>query len=126
MIRNYRTELTLPDMHGYDVRSSAGGAGEHPHLIYRAPRHRPQGPRRLRADEYMTKPLTRTTLIARITRSSAAQGPCSFRQQKGGIVVNLDAKTTEGEASASNDRQRYQMLECVSLRKGTTLTKEMS
>ena len=45
----------------------------------------------------------------------------------GNISVNLDAKTVEagGNAPVHLTGKEYQMLELLSLRKGTTLTKEM-
>ena len=47
-------------------------------------------------------------------------------QKTGDILVNLDAKTVEvGGARVHLTGKEYQMLELLSLRKGTTLTKEM-
>jgi two-component system, cell cycle response regulator CtrA len=44
----------------------------------------------------------------------------------GKIAVNLDAKTVEADGKAVHlTGKEYQMLELLSLRKGTTLTKEM-
>ena len=44
----------------------------------------------------------------------------------GEILVNLDAKTVEaGNKPVHLTGKEYQMLELLSLRKGTTLTKEM-
>ena len=46
--------------------------------------------------------------------------------QTGDLVVNLDAKTVEvGGARVHLTGKEYQMLELLSLRKGSTLTKEM-
>ena len=46
--------------------------------------------------------------------------------QTGKIEVNLDAKTVEVEGNTVHlTGKEYQMLELLSLRKGTTLTKEM-
>ena len=46
--------------------------------------------------------------------------------QTGDLVVNLDTKTVEvGGARVHLTGKEYQMLELLSLRKGTTLTKEM-
>ncbi len=46
--------------------------------------------------------------------------------QTGDLVVNLDAKTVEvNGARVHLTGKEYQMLELLSLRKGTTLTKEM-
>jgi two-component system, cell cycle response regulator CtrA len=46
--------------------------------------------------------------------------------QTGDLVVNLDAKTVQvGDARVHLTVKEYQMLELLSLRKGTTLTKDM-
>jgi len=46
--------------------------------------------------------------------------------EEGDIKVNLDAKTVEvGDHRVHLTGKEYQMLELLSLRKGTTLTKEM-
>jgi two-component system cell cycle response regulator CtrA len=79
------------------------------------------------ADDYMTKPFHREELIARIhaiVRRSKGHAQSSI--QTGRILVNLDAKTVEvGGKAVHLTGKEYQMLELLSLRKGTTLTKEM-
>ncbi len=79
------------------------------------------------ADDYMTKPFHREELIARIhaiVRRSKGHAQSSI--QTGQILVNLDAKTVEVEGKPVHlTGKEYQMLELLSLRKGTTLTKEM-
>ncbi|WP_439144085.1 winged helix-turn-helix domain-containing protein, partial [Planktotalea sp.] len=51
---------------------------------------------------------------------------CNKAIHTGKIAVNLDAKTVEVEgATVHLTGKEYQMLELLSLRKGTTLTKEM-
>ena len=79
------------------------------------------------ADDYMTKPFHREELIARIhaiIRRSKGHSQSVIRTGK--IAVNLDAKTVEaGGRPVHLTGKEYQMLELLSLRKGTTLTKEM-
>ncbi|MBL4812517.1 MAG: response regulator transcription factor [Rhodobacteraceae bacterium] len=79
------------------------------------------------ADDYLTKPFHREELIARIhaiIRRSKGHSQSVIRTGK--IAVNLDAKTVEvGGSSVHLTGKEYQMLELLSLRKGTTLTKEM-
>lgn len=79
------------------------------------------------ADDYLTKPFHREELVARIhaiIRRSKGHAQSIIRT--GSISVNLDAKTVEVEnASVHLTGKEYQMLELLSLRKGTTLTKEM-
>ena len=79
------------------------------------------------ADDYITKPFHRDELIARIQAVvRRAQGHAQSIIQTGDMVVNLDTKTVEvGGARVHLTGKEYQMLELLSLRKGTTLTKEM-
>jgi len=79
------------------------------------------------ADDYLTKPFHRDELIARIhaiVRRSKGHAQSVIRT--GRINVNLDAKTVDVDGRAVHlTGKEYQMLELLSLRKGTTLTKEM-
>jgi two-component system cell cycle response regulator CtrA len=79
------------------------------------------------ADDYITKPFHREELVARIhaiIRRSKGHAQSIIRTGK--INVNLDAKTVDVEEETVHlTGKEYQMLELLSLRKGTTLTKEM-
>ncbi|MCF2870595.1 response regulator transcription factor [Octadecabacter sp. G9-8] len=79
------------------------------------------------ADDYMTKPFHREELVARIHAIiRRSKGHAQSIIKTGAIAVNLDAKTVEVEGSPVHlTGKEYQMLELLSLRKGTTLTKEM-
>ena len=79
------------------------------------------------ADDYMTKPFHRDELVARIHAIiRRSQGHAQAVIHTGRITVNLDAKTVEADGKAVHlTGKEYQMLELLSLRKGTTLTKEM-
>ncbi|WP_372603290.1 response regulator transcription factor CtrA [Actibacterium sp.] len=79
------------------------------------------------ADDYLTKPFHRDELVARIhaiIRRSKGHAQSIIRT--GRITVNLDAKTVDVDNKTVHlTGKEYQMLELLSLRKGTTLTKEM-
>ncbi|MDG1288595.1 MAG: response regulator transcription factor [Lentibacter sp.] len=79
------------------------------------------------ADDYLTKPFHREELVARIHAIiRRSKGHSQSVTKTGEILVNLDAKTVEaGNKPVHLTGKEYQMLELLSLRKGTTLTKEM-
>ena len=79
------------------------------------------------ADDYLTKPFHREELVARIhaiIRRSKGHAQSVIRVGK--VLVNLDAKSVDVEGRTVHlTGKEYQMLELLSLRKGSTLTKEM-
>jgi len=79
------------------------------------------------ADDYLTKPFHRDELVARIHAIiRRSKGHAQSVINTGKVCVNLDAKTVEVENQVVNlTGKEYQMFELLSLRKGTTLTKEM-
>ncbi|AML52768.1 response regulator transcription factor CtrA [Falsihalocynthiibacter arcticus] len=79
------------------------------------------------ADDYMTKPFHREELVARIHAIiRRSKGHSQSVISTGKISVNLDAKTVDVSGKTVHlTGKEYQMLELLSLRKGTTLTKEM-
>ncbi len=79
------------------------------------------------ADDYLTKPFHREELVARIHAIiRRSQGHAQSMIRTGRICVNLDAKTVEVDGKTVHlTGKEYQMFELLSLRKGTTLTKEM-
>ena len=123
-------DLNLPDMNGHEVlRQLRLAKIETPTLIlsgYDDAENKIKG-FGFGADDYMTKPFHREELIARIhaiVRRSKGHAQSSI--QTGKVLVNLDAKTVEVEGQPVHlTGKEYQMLELLSLRKGTTLTKEM-
>jgi len=79
------------------------------------------------ADDYLTKPFHREELVARIHAIiRRSKGHAQSVIQTGKVSVNLDAKTVDVDGKTVHlTGKEYQMLELLSLRKGTTLTKEM-
>ncbi|MCB2115952.1 MAG: response regulator transcription factor [Rhodobacteraceae bacterium] len=123
-------DLGLPDMNGHEVlRQLRLAKVETPILILTGSDDTENKIRSFGfgADDYLTKPFHREELVARIhaiIRRSKGHAQSIIRTGK--IAVNLDAKTVEAEGGAVHlTGKEYQMLELLSLRKGTTLTKEM-
>ncbi len=123
-------DLNLPDMNGHEVlRQLRLARIETPILILSG---ESDTENKLKgfgfgADDYLTKPFHREELVARIhaiIRRSKGHSQSVIRT--GRIGVNLDAKTVDvGGTPVHLTGKEYQMLELLSLRKGTTLTKEM-
>jgi two-component system cell cycle response regulator CtrA len=123
-------DLNLPDMNGHDVlRQLRLAKVETPILILSGA---DDTENKLKgfgfgADDYMTKPFHRQELIARIHAIvRRSKGHAQSVISTGKFAVNLDAKTVEVDGKSVHlTGKEYQMLELLSLRKGTTLTKEM-
>ena len=79
------------------------------------------------ADDFLDMPVNKDELIARMyTIVRRQKGHAQTVIATGDLVVNLDQKTVEIDGSRVHlTGKEYQMLELLSLRKGTTLTKEM-
>ena len=123
-------DLNLPDMSGYEVlRSLRVAKVKTPILILTGLGGIEDKVRGLGfgADDYMTKPFHKDELVARIHAIvRRSKGHAHSVVQTGDLVVNLDTKTVEvGGARVHLTGKEYQMLELFSLRKGSTLTKEM-
>lgn len=123
-------DLNLPDMNGHEVlRQLRLARVDTPILILTGADDTENKIKGFGfgADDYMTKPFHREELVARIhaiIRRSKGHSQSVIRTGK--ISVNLDAKTVEVDGKAVHlTGKEYQMLELLSLRKGTTLTKEM-
>jgi len=123
-------DLNLPDMTGFDVLKSLRVAKVNtPILILTGQGDIETKVRGLGfgADDYMTKPFHKDELVARIHAIvRRSKGHSQSVITTGDLIVNLDAKTVEvAGARVHLTGKEYQMLELLSLRKGTTLTKEM-
>jgi len=123
-------DLNLPDMPGYDVLKTLRVAKiGTPVMVLSGTADVEAKVRGLGygADDYMTKPFHKDELVARINAIvRRSKGHSQSVIKTGDITVNLDAKTTEVNGQRVHlTGKEYQMLELLSLRKGTTLTKEM-
>ena len=123
-------DLQLPDMSGFEVLKSLRLAKvQTPVLILSGNAIVEAKVKALGfgADDYMTKPFHKDELIARIQAVvRRSNGHSQSVITTGKLTVNLDAKTVELDGSRVHlTGKEYQMLELLSLRKGTTLTKEM-
>ena len=126
----YDYDMNLPDMHGYDVLKKLRLSKVNtPVLILSGMGELENKVKGLGfgADDYLTKPFYKEELVARIQaiiRRSKGHAESIIRTGK--LSVNLDTKTVD----VNNQRvhltgKEYAMLELLSLRKSTTLTKEM-
>jgi len=123
-------DLGLPDMNGHDVlRQLRLARVETPILILSGADDTDSKIKGFGfgADDYLTKPFHREELVARIHAIiRRSKGHSQSVIKTGQINVNLDAKTVDVDGRTVHlTGKEYQMLELLSLRKGTTLTKEM-
>ena len=123
-------DLVLPDINGHDVlRQLRVARIDTPILILSGETDTESKMRGFGsvADDYLTKPFHREELIARIHAIiRRSKGHSQSIIKTGDIEVNLNGKTVEVRRNTVHlTGKEYQMLELLSLRKGTTLTKEM-
>ena len=123
-------DLNLPDMSGFEVlRSLRVSKVKTPILILSGTASIEDKVKGLGfgADDYMTKPFHKNELIARIHAIvRRSQGHAQSVVQTGDLIVNVDAKTVHIKQVRVNlTGKEYRMLELLSLRRGTTITKEM-
>jgi two-component system cell cycle response regulator CtrA len=123
-------DLTLPDLSGFEVlRSLRVSKVRTPIMILTglAGIEDKVSGLSLGADDYMTKPFHGDELIARIHAIvRRAKGHPDSVVDAGNLSVNLDSKTVEiGGTRVHLTGKEYQMLELLSLRKGSTLTRKM-
>ncbi len=123
-------DLMLPDMDGYDVLKDFRAAKvDTPILILSGLTELDNKIKGLGfgADDYLTKPFDKRELMARlqaIVRRS--QGHSQSTIVTGNMTVNLDSRTVDvGGTPLHLTGKEYGIIELLSLRKGSTLTKEM-
>jgi two-component system cell cycle response regulator CtrA len=123
-------DLMLPDIDGYEVlRRLRAARVKTPILILSGLAELDHKIRGLGygADDFLTKPFDRRELIARlqaIVRRSKGHSESVIRTGK--LVVNLDTRAVEVDGKPLHlTGKEYGILELLSLRKGSTLTKDM-
>ena len=123
-------DLMLPDIDGYEVlRRLRSSRVNTPILILSGLSELDSKIKGLGfgADDYPTKPFDRRELIARIQAIvRRSKGHSDSVIKTGKLLVNLDTRTVEVSGQPLHlTGKEYGILELLSLRKGTTLTKEM-
>ena len=123
-------DLMLPDIDGYEVlRRLRDARVETPVLILSGLTETEDKVKGLGfgADDYLTKPFEKTELLARVQAIvRRSRGHAQSMISTGKLNVNLDARTVDVDGKPLHlTGKEYGILELLSLRKGTTLTKEM-
>ena len=123
-------DLMLPDIDGYEVlRRLRSAKVETPVLILSGLTESEQKVKGLGtgADDYLTKPFNKNELVARIHAIvHRSKGHSESIIRTGKLSVNLDGRTVEVDDKPVHlTGKEYGIMELLSLRKGTTLTKEM-
>ncbi len=123
-------DLMLPDMDGYEVlRRLRAARVKTPILILSGLNGLDDKIKGLGvgADDYLTKPFDKRELVARIQAIvRRSKGHSDSVIKTGKLTVNLDTRTVEVDSQPLHlTGKEYGILELLSLRKGTTLTKEM-
>ena len=123
-------DLRLPDIDGYDVVRRLRSAKVRTSVLILSGRTETNDKVRGLtggADDYLTKPFNKAELAARIhaiVRRSKGHPDSVIRT--GRLTVNMDARTAEIDGRRLHvTGKEYNILELLSVRKGTTLTKEM-
>jgi two-component system, cell cycle response regulator CtrA len=123
-------DLGLPDMSGYDVLKKLRTAKVTTPILILSGMSEPDDKVKglgFGADDYLTKPFNKDELVARIHAIvRRSKGHAQSTILTGKLTVNLDSKSVEVSGQRLHlTGKEYGMLELLSLRKGTTLTKEM-
>lgn len=123
-------DLNLPDMHGYDVLKKLRLSKVNTPILILSGMFELENKVKglgFGADDYLTKPFYKEELVARIQAIiRRSKGHAESIIRTGQLSVNLDKKTVEIDGQRVHlTGKEYAMLELLSLRKTTTLTKEM-
>ena len=123
-------DLMLPDIDGMEVlRRLRDARVRTPVLILSGLAESEQKVKGLGtgADDYLTKPFNKEELLARIQAIvRRSKGHAQSVIDTGRLTINLDSRAVEVDGQSIHlTGKEYGILELLSLRKGTTLTKEM-
>ena len=123
-------DLRLPDVDGYEVVRRLRAARVQTPVLILSGRSDPTDKVRgltSGADDYLTKPFNKAELVARIQAIvRRSKGHAESLIQTGRLAINMDARSVEVAGRRLHvTGKEYAILELLSLRKGTTLTKEM-
>jgi two-component system cell cycle response regulator CtrA len=123
-------DLMLPDIDGMEVlRRLRDARVQTPVLILSGLAESEQKVKGLGtgADDYLTKPFNKEELLARIQAIvRRSKGHAQSVIDTGRLAINLDSRAVEVDGQPIHlTGKEYGILELLSLRKGTTLTKEM-
>jgi two-component system cell cycle response regulator CtrA len=123
-------DLMLPDIGGMEVlRRLRDARVQTPVLILSGLAESEQKVKGLGtgADDYLTKPFNKEELLARIQAIvRRSKGHAQSVIDTGRLTINLDSRAVEVDGKSLHlTGKEYGILELLSLRKGTTLTKEM-
>lgn len=134
LVRHYQydvvfLDLMLPDVDGYEVMRRMRAAKVTAPVLILSGLLRPEAKVRafgVGADDFVTKPFDKSELIARmraIVRRSRGLSQSTVRV--GEVEVDLDSKqVTVADKAVHLTAKEYSILELLTLRKGTVLTKE--
>ncbi len=123
-------DLMLPDVDGFEVARRFRAAKVHTPILILSGLTNPENKIKglsLGADDYLAKPFNKGELIARIQAVvRRSKGHSESIIKTGELEVNLDNRTISiCDKPVHLTSKEYSILELLSLRKGTTLTKEM-
>jgi two-component system cell cycle response regulator CtrA len=123
-------DLMLPDIDGLEVLRRLRTAKVQTPILILSGLSQPDDKVKaltLGADDYLTKPFDKEELIARLRAIvRRANGHPDTIIRTGGLAINLDARTVTLDGQPLHTtRREYAILELLSLRKGSALTKEM-
>ncbi len=123
-------DILLPDIDGYEVLRRLRSAKVDTPTLLLSGLSEPDSKIKgfgIGADDYLTKPFDRRELVARVQAIiRRARGHAESVIRTGRLAVHLDSRTAEVDDHPLHlTGKEYQILELLSVRKGTTLRKEM-